>query len=103
MAPGKSSSLLLLALTLFASIASAANTTASLPTLKTWWQPTGEINTKTPVQDGNVRQSHLYSVQVATAATPSIYYNSFVYETIPRNGNGQICIPGDPQLNLQHR
>jgi hypothetical protein len=71
------------------------NNTASLATLKTWWQPTGEINTKTPVQNGNVRQSHLYTVQVATAANSASYYDSFVYETIPRNGNGKICTPGD--------
>jgi len=77
------------------SIASAANATASLSTLKTWWHSTGEINTKTPVQNGNVRQSHLYSIQIATAKSLSTYYNSFVYETIPRNGNGQICIPGN--------
>lgn len=72
------------------------NNTANLPTLKTWWQPTGEINTKTPVQNGNVRQSHLYTVQISTAANLLAgYYDSFVYETIPRNGNGQICIPGN--------
>lgn len=71
------------------------NNTASLTTLKTWWQPTGEINTKTPVKNGNVRQSHQYTVQVARAADSSSYYDSFVYETIPRNGNGKICTPGD--------
>ena len=71
------------------------NNTATLPTLKTWWQPSGEINTKTPVQNGNVRQSHLYTVQISTAANPASYFDSFVYETIPRNGNGKICTPGD--------
>ncbi|PMD45998.1 glycoside hydrolase family 49 protein [Hyaloscypha variabilis F] len=74
---------MLLVLDMCMLVAFAANTTASLSTLKTWWHATGEINTKTPVQNGNVRQSHI----------PSTYYNSFVYETIPRNGNGQICIP----------
>ena len=77
--------------------AAAQNTTAGLANLNTWWHSTGEINTLTPVQDGNVRQSHLYSVQVALASTSSDYYDSFAYETIPRNGNGQICIPGDLQ------
>lgn len=72
----------------------ASNVTAQLPTLNTWWHPTGEINTQTPVQNGNVRQSHLYSVQVAEASSAQ-YYDSFVYESIPRNGNGQICIPGN--------
>jgi hypothetical protein len=71
------------------------NNTVSAATLKTWWHPTGEINTKTPVQNGNVRQSHLYTVQVATVAYSSSYYDSFVYETIPRNGNGKICTPGN--------
>jgi hypothetical protein len=91
----KEYSAMLLILDMCMLVAFAANTTASLSTLKTWWHATGEINTKTPVQNGNVRQFHLYSVQVATANEPSTYYNSFVYETIPRNGNGQICIPGN--------
>lgn len=73
----------------------SSNRTASLDQLKTWWHPTGEINTRTPVQNGNVRQSHLYSVQVATTAASADYYDSFVYESIPRNGNGKICTPGD--------
>jgi hypothetical protein len=71
-----------------------SNTTANLSDLVTWWHETGEINTETPVQNGNVRQSHLYSVEVSTGSSTT-YYDSFVYETIPRNGNGQICIPGD--------
>lgn len=57
---------------------------------------TGEINSKTRVQNGNVRQSHLYGVQVAGADSASSYCNSFVYETIPRNGMGQICDPANP-------
>lgn len=61
--------------------------------LKTWWHKTGEINTQTPVQNENVRQSHLYSIQVGTSTTD--LYDSFVYESIPRNGNGNICTPGD--------
>lgn len=71
------------------------NRTASTPELNTWWHATGEINTKTPVEVNNVRQSHLYNVQVATTKRSHDYYDSFVYETIPRNGNGQICLPGD--------
>lgn len=74
---------------------SAANLTANLTTLRTWWHTTGEINTQTPVQNENVRQSHLYSVQVAMNNASQEYYDSFVYETIPRNGNGQICDPTD--------
>ena len=71
------------------------NWTASKPELNTWWHATGEINTKTPVEVGNVRQSHMYAVQVATTTVSDDYYDSFVYETIPRNGNGKICLPGD--------
>ncbi|RDW63509.1 putative dextranase protein [Coleophoma cylindrospora] len=72
-----------------------ANATANLTDLQTWWHANGENNTKTPVQNDNVRQSHLYSIQVALASAPTSYYHSFVYETIPRNGNGKICTPGD--------
>lgn len=72
------------------------NRTADSDVLKTWWQPTGEINTKTPVEPGNVRQSHMYNVQVAAAKSgPGDFYDSFAYESIPRNGNGKICKPGD--------
>jgi hypothetical protein len=60
----------------------ATNNTADLADLMTWWHDTGEINTKTPVLDGNVRQSHLYSVQIAEASSPTKYYDSFVYETM---------------------
>jgi len=73
---------------------SAVNCTADFHDLKTWWHATGEINTETPVADSNVRQSHLYSVQVGRAHRNELY-NSFVYETIPRSGKGQICYPGD--------
>ncbi|KAM0469472.1 hypothetical protein ACHAPX_010493 [Trichoderma viride] len=72
----------------------STNSTSNTTELLTWWHNTGEINTQTPVQDSNVRQSHLFNIQVATSPA-STFYNSFVYESIPRNGNGQICIPGD--------
>lgn len=60
----------------------------------TWWHLEGEINTATPVQPGKVRQSHQYTVQVSLAGANQ-YYNSFVYEAIPRNGNGRIYAPTD--------
>lgn len=72
-----------------------ANCTANTTELLTWWHDSGEVNTQTPVQDGNVRQSHIFNVQVATSSSPSDFYSSFVYESIPRNGNGKICVPGD--------
>lgn len=62
------------------------NNTASLDELKTWWHSTGEINSESPVQDGNVRQSHLYSIQVAPSSNTSTFFDSFAYETIPGNG-----------------
>nr|AAC69692.1 dextranase isoform [Talaromyces minioluteus] len=61
----------------------------------TWWHDSGEINKQTPVQPGNVRQSHKYSVQVSLAGANN-FYDSFVYESIPRNGNGRIHAPTDP-------
>lgn len=74
------------------------NGTADNSFLKTWWHETAEFNWKTPVSDGNVRESHQYYIQIATAGPPSdeIYYDSFVYETIPRSGNGNILRPNDP-------
>lgn len=75
----------------------ADNATADISSLQTWWHENGEINYETPVQEGNVRQSHVYSAWVkSTADSSATYYNSFVYETIPRNGQGNIIIPGDP-------
>lgn len=75
----------------------ATNRTSDSLTLKTWWHASGEINTDSPVKDDNVRQSHLYSIEIATASSPDDFFNSFVYESIPRNGNGKICVPGDLQ------
>ncbi|KAK5946405.1 hypothetical protein PMZ80_000548 [Knufia obscura] len=71
------------------------NRTIASANLQTWWHTTGEINTNAPVADGNVRQSHLYNIQVALANSSDDFYDSFVYETIPRNGNGNIQIPGN--------
>ncbi|KAI3395881.1 hypothetical protein diail_666 [Diaporthe ilicicola] len=66
--------------------------------LQTWWHNNSELNFETPVQEGNVRQSHIYSASVGldTASTVE-YFDSFVYETIPRNGQGNIITPGDPE------
>jgi hypothetical protein len=73
----------------------ALNNTVDNQWLHTWWHSTGEINTQTSVQPGNVRQSHVYDVQVASHRDGP-YYDSFVYETIPRNGQGNIIDPTDP-------
>ncbi|OJD31052.1 dextranase [Diplodia corticola] len=76
----------------------AGNNTANSTSLQTWWHETGEINTQTAVQDGNVRQSHLFDVQVAASSASTNFYDSFAYESIPRNGNGNICAPGNTTL-----
>lgn len=79
----------------------SVNRTASSSVLQTWWHSTGEWNTQTPVLDGNVRQSGKYSVQVSTSSSTSdssSYYDSFVYETIPRNGMGNIINPLEPTV-----
>lgn len=72
------------------------NRTADTPDLKTWWHNSGEINTETAVADENVRQSRLYSIQVASNGNASDYYDSFPYETIPRSGKGKLCHPDEP-------
>ncbi|KAL9114673.1 MAG: hypothetical protein Q9227_001351 [Pyrenula ochraceoflavens] len=73
----------------------ASNNTVDNTQLKTWWHSTGEINSKTPVQWQNVRQSHLYAVQVATSMDGP-FYDSFAYESIPRGGKGNLLDPYDP-------
>lgn len=62
--------------------------------LCTWMHDTAEINTNTAVKAENVRQSRQYIVQVAVADT-EFFSHSFVYESIPRNGNGNVMTPGD--------
>lgn len=67
--------------------------------LHTWWHETGEINTRTRVENGSVRQSHKYFIQVALEEDP-YWYDSFVYETIPRNGRGNIYSPWEHQNDI---
>ncbi|KAL2824706.1 glycoside hydrolase [Aspergillus pseudoustus] len=62
--------------------------------LCTWWHGTGEVNSNSAVAPDAVRQSRQYLVQVAVAGSGK-YFDSFVYEAIPRNGNGKIMKPGD--------
>ncbi|KAI9833151.1 MAG: hypothetical protein M1819_003773 [Sarea resinae] len=89
--------LALASLSLSLPLIAAVNNTVSNSNLQTWWHDSGEINYQTAVQPGNVRQSHMYSVQVSSSSDSSdTYYDSFVYETIPRNGNGNILVPNDP-------
>lgn len=75
--------------------ASNKTVTACNKQLCTWWHDNGEISTARMVQVGNVRQSRRYLVQVSIADA-SDYYDSFTYESIPRNGRGRIYSPWDP-------
>ena len=73
----------------------AQNNTVSSPQLVTWWHDEGVFDSSGPISDASVRQSHLYSVQVTPANNLGLFYDSFVYESIPRNGNGQVTAPND--------
>jgi hypothetical protein len=73
----------------------AGNRTVCNSQLRSWWHDNGEINTCSMVQVGNVRQSHKYLVQVSIADAND-FYDSFVYESIPRNGRGRLFSPWDP-------
>lgn len=68
--------------------------TISDSSLCTWWHENAEINTDGPVKPENVRQSRQYNIQVRLAGSCD-WYDSFVYESIPRNGNGRIYSPWD--------
>lgn len=48
--------------------AAADNATTANSDLVTWWHDNGEINYQSKVQQGNVRQSHVYSTWVKSAA-----------------------------------
>lgn len=54
-----------------ADVTAPGNQTADIDSLMTWWHETGEINYETPVQHGNVRQSHVYSAWVKSTADAS--------------------------------
>lgn len=69
--------------------------TGTYPGVRTWWHDTGVINTATAVEPGQVRQSRKYNVSVSVAGTNE-YHDSFVYESIPRNGNGMMFDPAKP-------
>jgi len=88
------STLVILLIGIATTRATSSNNTISNLKLHTWWHDSGEI-TQSPVQPASVRQSHLYSIQVANSVEQT-YYDSFIYETIPRNGQGNILIPNDP-------
>lgn len=47
------------------------NASTSDSKLRTWWHNNGEINYQSPVQEQNVRQSHIYSAWVKSTAEPA--------------------------------
>ncbi|CAD0096302.1 unnamed protein product [Aureobasidium mustum] len=91
---GLSSIVILVAGIAIAHATSNSSNTINNSKLHTWWHNSGEI-TRSAVQPASVRQSDLYSIQV-TNSVDQTYYDSFVYQTIPRNGQGNILIPNDP-------
>ncbi|OCF39723.1 hypothetical protein I317_06447 [Kwoniella heveanensis CBS 569] len=67
--------------------------------LQTWWHDEGEINSDSPIADGVVRQSHVYTLQISTSNDVSEkYYDSFVYESIPRSGFGKRLSPNNDSV-----
>ncbi|KAF3022520.1 hypothetical protein E8E14_011903 [Neopestalotiopsis sp. 37M] len=76
--------------------------TASTRLLHTWWQDGAvQDSSRTRVYENKVRQSQAYYVQVrATPPAGTVdapWYDSFVYESIPRAGNGFFKTPVDSQ------
>lgn len=63
--------------------------------LYTWWHEKSSINNETAVAPDEVRRSRKYNVSVSLAGQDQ-YQDSFVYETIPRNGNGKLYNPAVP-------
>lgn len=62
--------------------------------LHTWWHDKAVVSEHAAVAADEVRQSRKYNVSVSIAAEDG-FQNSFVYETIPRNGNGKMYDPAD--------
>ncbi|VUC29010.1 unnamed protein product [Clonostachys rosea] len=63
--------------------------------LRTWWHEKSSVNTNGPMAADEVRQSRRYNVSVSLAGGRD-WQDSFVYETIPRNGNGKMYDPANP-------
>ncbi|KAH7113104.1 dextranase [Dactylonectria estremocensis] len=70
--------------------------------LHTWWHNENQVNDHGPVAANQVRRSRKYAVSVRLAGNGP-FRNSFVYESIPRNGNGRMYDPSNPgqEYNLQ--
>ncbi|WP_265523403.1 glucodextranase DOMON-like domain-containing protein [Oerskovia flava] len=69
--------------------ATAEASTADTDQLHTWWHDNAAPTTN-PVSDHQVRQSEFYDTKVTTASDPDTTYDSFVYTSVPRSGNGKL-------------
>lgn len=75
--------------------ASVGPQTSNRKGLHTWWHDKHQVNTRGPVAANEVRQSRKYLVSIRLAGERR-FRDSFVYESIPRNGNGKMYDPADP-------
>ncbi|KAM0287730.1 hypothetical protein ACHAQH_000261 [Verticillium albo-atrum] len=83
-------SLVLLAVTL-----PGLSSGACVPGVTTWWHDKSTVDVKKPAAPDEVRRSRKYDVSVSPANTTR-FQPSFVYESIPRNGNGKMFDPAQP-------
>nr|BAA76382.1 isomaltotrio-dextranase precusor [Brevibacterium fuscum var. dextranlyticum] len=67
-----------------------APVTADVGNLHTWWHDNAVYNTDSPTENGEVRRSSFYDVQVAQAHQPDKFFDSFAYMSIPRSGKGKV-------------
>ncbi|KAG5800688.1 hypothetical protein H9Q69_000247 [Fusarium xylarioides] len=63
--------------------------------VRTWWHENSVVNTNTSVAADEVRRSRRYNLSVSLAGEDD-FHDSFVYESIPRNGNGKMFDPAQP-------
>ncbi|KAF5618631.1 dextranase [Fusarium sp. NRRL 52700] len=63
--------------------------------ITTWWHENSVVNTNTSVAADEVRRSRRYNVSVSIAGQDE-FHHSFVYESIPRSGNGKMFDPAQP-------
>lgn len=66
-----------------------------VPGVTTWWHDKSTANTEAAVAPDEVRRSRRYNVSVSVADRDD-FHPSFVYESIPRNGNGKMLDPAQP-------
>ncbi|RNJ55292.1 hypothetical protein D7B24_008813 [Verticillium nonalfalfae] len=80
------------ALLLLLATLSGPSSGACVPGVKTWWHHKSTIDIQRPAAPDEVRRSRRYEVSVSAASTGR-FQRSFVYESIPRNGNGKMFDP----------